>query len=279
MADKKGIEIPGGVVAVTTYGQITGATAECLMNARSFNEKNGITSVAYPMVPGTLVDRARNDAVRQALGAKAGWLMFIDGDMTFAPDAIHGLLVAAYHTRPDADVIGAYCNLKGGPNMPTIDTGTGTWEVQYPGQGIIEVIRTGAAFLLIKMHVFGVLKEPWYSTRTPQRAIDHLGEVDNFSRTKMNGINPFRELPGSPWEKLERAAMDDRGSVQGIWHPAEVGEDSSFCDRARASGFRVFVHTDIVTGHVESRVLQWTDHRDAMRKMEKESLLMVGIGG
>ena len=274
----KGIEIPGGVVAVTTYGQITGATAECLMNARSFNEKNGVTSVIYPMVPGTLVDRARNDAVRTAQASKAGWLMFIDGDMTFAENAIHSLLVAAYDTRPDADVMGAYCNLKGEPYMPTIDTGTGTWEIHYPGEGIIEVIRTGSAFILIKMHVYGVLKEPWYSTRTPERAIDHLAEIDNFSRCKMDGVNTFRELPGSPWEKLERHAMDDRGAIQGVWRHAEVGEDSSFCDRVRASGFRVFVHTDIVTGHVEQRVIQWTDHRDAMRKKERDSLLMVGVG-
>ncbi len=279
MAEKKGVDIPGGVVAVTTYGQITGATAECLMNARSFNEKHGVTNVHYIMVPGTLVDRARNDAVRRALEAKAGWLMFIDGDMTFTENSIYELLVAAYHTRPDADMIGGYCNLKGEPYMPTIDTGTGTWEEHYPGEGIIEVIRTGAAFILMKMHIYGVLKAPWYSTRTPKRAIDHLAEVDNFARCKLNDHNPFRELPGTPWEKLERAAMDDRGAVQGVWQPSEVGEDSSFCDRVKASGFRVFVNTNIATGHVETRVLTWKDHRDAMRKRENDSLLMSGIGG
>ena len=276
MAD---VEIPSGLVAITTYGQITGATAECLMNARSLNEKRKVTAVAYKMFPGTLVDRARNDAVRQALAARAGWLLFIDGDMTFPEDAIFEILLAAYHTRPDADVIGAYCNLKGEPNMPTIDTGTGTWEEHYPGEGIVEVIRTGGAFTLIKMPVFGVLKPPWFSTRTPQRAIDYLAEVDNFARCKLSGVNPFRELPGTPWEKLERAAMDDKGAVQGIWHPSEIGEDSSFCDRVRASGFRIFVHTNIVTGHVEHRVIQWTDHREAMRKRDKDSLLMVGVGG
>jgi hypothetical protein len=276
------IEIPPGLVVVTTYGQITGATHECLLHAVRYNENNGIKGVEYRTIHGTLVDRARNDAVRQMLDTtfgptKAGWLLFIDGDMTFTPDAIQALLVSAFHHRKDADMMGAYCNLKGDPHLPTIDTGTGTWEVHYPNEGILEVIRTGGAFVLIKRHVLETLPQPWFSTRTPERALDHLYEVDNFARCKLSGDNPFREMPGQPWEKLERAARDDRGSVQGIWRPSEVGEDSAFCDRVRANGFRIFVNTDIATGHVETRVLSWEHHKQAMDKRVKDERLMVGV--
>lgn len=278
MPDAQQVEVPPGVVAVTTFGMIRGETASALMELRSYSESIGLRNVSYQMVPGALVEKARNDAVRNMLAAfegKAGWLLFIDGDMVFAPNALQAILVSAYQNVPYADVMGAYCTLKGELALPTIDTGTSTWESHYPGRGPLEVIRTGAAFLFIKRHVFERLEAPWFRVRAQQRPIDALLEVDNLARCRLDGINPFRELPGDPWGKLEQWATTDPSANQ--WAPIEVGEDSGFCDYVRSRGMRCFVDTNIEVRHIDTIVAGWDKHRDKMREVERVHLQACGV--
>ncbi len=271
------IQIPPGFVVVTTYGSIRQETAQCLLEMRSESEKRGLAAVQYTMIPGTLVEKARNEAVRQMLKVGAGWLLFCDGDMTWQTDALHTLLVTAFHELPVADVLGAYCNLRGDLALPTMDTGTGTWESHYPGNGPVEVIRTGAAFLLVKRHVFEALSDPWFRMRVPARPVDFMAEVDNFARMKFDGRNPFRNSLGGEWERLEQCAREDPSSVKDAWVPVEVGEDSGFCDRCRNAGFRIFVQTNVVCGHVDTKIVTWADHKKAMDTIEATAKQAVGL--
>ena len=271
------IQIPPGSVTCTTYGSIRGETARCLMEMRSFSEEQGLRNCSWDMVPGGLVEKARNDAVRQMLGRGQQWILFVDGDMVFGKEALLQLLTFAYAPNSPADVVGAYCTLKGDLCLPTIDSGTGTWESVYPGIGPIEVMRTGAAFILAKRHVFERLPDPWFKMRVPARPVDFMGEVDNWARMKLNGKNPFRNLPGEPWEKLEEQARVDPSAHRGNFVPAEVGEDSAFCDAARNRVIRLFVHTDVIVGHLETVTKSWTDHKSAMEKMKVQHRQLCGV--
>lgn len=278
MTEPTPVEIPSGVVAMTTFGVLRQETTNSLMELRSYSESIGLRQVSYQMVPGTLVEKARNDAVRGMLGAfagKAGWLLFIDGDMVFAPQSLQQILTTAYQTLPFADVVGGYCTLRGEMALPTIDTGTGTWESHFPGRGPLEVIRTGAAFLLIKRHVFERLPQPWFRVRAQQRPLDALAEVDNLARCRLDGMNPFAGLPGEPWEKLLQWAANDPSANQ--WAPIEVGEDSGFCDKVRAAGMRIFVDTSIETRHIDTIMSGWDRHRDKLREVERQQLQAVGV--
>ena len=165
--------------------------------------------------------------------------------------------------------------MRGELSLPTTDYGSGTWESSFPGAGVREVIRTGAAFLLVKRHVFEALEDPWFRMRVPKRPIDAMLEVDNFARCRLNGENPFRRLP--EWEQLEKAAKDDPSALPENFVPVEVGEDSGFADRMRAAGFRLFVHHDVACGHVDSVVRTWADHAKAMRESEKWPRLASGL--
>jgi hypothetical protein len=282
VADQQ-IQIPPGVVTVTTYGPIRHETAASLMEMRSYSERIGITNVSWTMIPGTLVEKARNDAVRAMLSpstfqGQAQWLLQIDGDMVFPADALQKILTTAYGACPWADIVGGYCTLKGDLALPTIDTGSGTWESIYPGRGPVEVIRTGAAFLLVKRHVFERIPQPWFRTRAQGRQLDFMLELDNFARCKLDGVNPFRDLPGQPWEKLEQWASQDPSAQPGAFVPAEVGEDSGFCDRARQAGLRIVVDTNIEIGHLETQIRGWRHHKEAMEKLETQWLQAVGVG-
>lgn len=271
------VSIPSGLVCVTTYGMITQQTAQCLMDARSHTEQQGLKNIQYLMLPGSLVEKARNEAVRTMLRNKQEWLLFIDGDCTFAPNAILTILVSAFGEFPQADVMGAWCPLRGELALPTIDTGTGTWESHYPGSGILAVMRTGGAFLLCKKKVFDALRDPWFRMRVPARPIDFMAEVDNYARIKFDGQNPFRNTPDQYWERLEKCAADDPSIVVDNFVPVEVGEDSGFCDRVKLAGFNIFVNTNIACGHVDQKVLQWVDHKKAIEESEKRQRLATGI--
>lgn len=274
------IQIPAGIVATTTYGSVRGETAQCLQEMRSFSEKQGLHNVGWITVPGALVEKARNDAVRTMLGSfeqKAQWILFVDGDMVFPPDSLTRILTTAFGTCTWADVVGGYCTLKGELGLPTLDTGTGTWESIYPGRGPVEVMRTGAAFLLCKRHVFDRIPQPWFRMRVPARPLDFMAEVDNWARMKLNGSNPFRNLPGKPWEELERLASADPSSQPGAFVPAEVGEDSGFCDRVKNAGMRIVVDSDIEIGHLDTVVVNSQTHKRKMREIDAQWLHAVGI--
>jgi hypothetical protein len=277
MPEQQQIQVPSGLIVVTTYGSITQQTAQCLMDARSHCEKSGLGNLAWRLIPGTLVEKARNESVRQCLREGFGFLFFIDGDTTFNADAIHAIIASAYGEIPNADAMGAWVPLRGDLALPTIDGGTGTWESHFPGSGILPVMRTGGAFLLVKRHVFEAMRDPWFRMRVPARAIDFLGETDNWLRIKFDGKNPFREQDPDTWDKAMKAAQDDPSIVIENFVPVEVGEDSGFCDRAKLAGFNLFVNTNIACGHVDAKVLTWADHKKAMQEAEKWQRLASGL--
>lgn len=275
MTDPQEFTVPRGMVVCTTYGQITGETHGCMLKLRSRSEQEfNIKDVEWETVSGMLVDKARNDSVRLMFQKQCHWLLFIDGDMTFETGALFQILRTAYGTHPFYDVVGAYCNLRGELALPTIDSGTGTWESWYPYSGVVEVMRTGGAFLLVKRHVFERLKEPWFRLRVPARPIDFMAEVDNYARIKCDGQNP---LDGETWAKLLKSAQEDPSASPEHFVPVEVGEDSGFLDRVRLSGMRAAVDTNIVTGHVDKRVLTWQDHKKAIAEIEKVHRYAIGL--
>ena len=269
------VEIPPGMVCTTHWGLITAETAQCLSDTRAKCIERGLQNIEWRMIPGALVDKARNEAMRHLLSTQHQWVLMLDGDMVWEPNAVTDLLVTAYGSHPQYDVLGAYCTLRGALSLPTIDTGTGTWESHYPGQGVVSVMRTGAAFMLIKRHVLERVPSPWFGLRIPQRPIDAVAEVDTFCLTIFDGKNPFRGRPDQAWETLVQAAST-HSSAQS-WVPAEVGEDSSFCDRVTAAGMRIGVQTDLVTRHIDKETKDWTSHRKAMDERTKLHRLMSGF--
>jgi hypothetical protein len=278
-------EIPPGVLAVTTYGAIQPETTQSLVDLVRHNATAGISNVHYTMVQGHLVDKARNEGAKMMLANPTlKYLLFIDADMTFTPDVMQKLLLTAYHPQMCqwADVVGAWCPLRGKPYLPTIDTGTGTWEPHDANVGPLEVIRTGSACILIKRHVYERMEFPWYGVRPAPRPIDVLAELDNYARCKMDGTNPLREH--AAWATLEKCAREDAAAqrtrpeaqVPGGFF-SSVGEDSNFCDKVRALGMRIVVQTDAVCGHLDRQTIKPEMHTEAMRESERLTRLSVGV--
>lgn len=177
---------------------------------------------------------ARNETVRQFLADdRADWLLWLDTDMGFAPDALDRLAeVADSATRP---VVGALCFAQreripdgmGGfrcSSAPTIfdwtdlDEGKGfLGRTQYPVNALVRCAGTGSACLLIHRGVFERIKaahgETWY---------------DRVANPTVGG-----EL---------------------------MGEDLSFCLRAGALDVPIHVHTGVRTSHFKQFWLAEQDY-------------------
>lgn len=265
--------LPPGICFITTYGALRVETCRALAAVQMQCLRQGLHNIGWEYISGNLVEKTRNEAVQMLLAQPAAqWLLFIDADMVFDFNTLLGVLQTAYKDCLWADVVGAWCPLRGEPYLPTIDTGTGTWEPHEPGNGPLEVIRTGAAFVLAKRHVYERLAAPWYAVRHTPRALETLAEIDNFARIKFDGRNPFQQHPA--WDLLLRSAREEAAQSKGAGY---VGEDSGFCDKAKAAGFRIVVQTNAVCGHVDTRVIGPNEHRAAIQKRREQMRLAVGV--
>ncbi len=175
---------------------------------------------------------ARNTVAAQVVASDVDWLLWIDSDMGFAPDALYQLLAVAHPT--DRPIVGGLCFTSrqyahDGMNgyrtrpQPTIydwrqaDDGQPRFlsMPMYPVDHVIQVAGTGSAFILIHRSVF-------------ERIAEDMGPTW-YDRT-----------PGTDGKLL--------------------GEDISFCVRAAALQFPIHVHTGVRTTHFKQQWMGEADH-------------------
>jgi len=178
------------------------------------------------------ISHARNTATAGFLSSDADWMLWIDTDIGFEPDALEKLLEAADpDTRP---VVGALCFIEteyghdfhGGLTSRLAPT-LYDWCWMEPGNGmpgayklagrhewkpgeITRVGATGCGMLLVHRSVYEKISE-WL---TEQHAPPHIW---------------FERIPGPDGE--------------------QCGEDISFCLRVNQVGLPVYVHTGVTTTH------------------------------
>ena len=267
-------ELRGLVACVVTTGDIKPQFSAALSSMRDWNSRNGFTNIEYRFFDAKLVESGRDAVCRHALEQGYAWLIMVDADAALFPQESTALMLqSGFVTIPGAHVIGAYAQLKQPPYLPTIDTGTGTWEIHYPGQGLIPVIRTGGHFIFVKTEILSHMGAPWFRTRIPYTPLKAMKEMDNFARTQLDGRNPLRDHP--EWDTLFAAAT--KASMGSKPLEISVGEDSAFCDNVRAVGGNIFVDTNLVTGHVGDRIIVPTDLREEIRKVERHVYASVGV--
>lgn len=261
----------GLIATVITSGAEDPHYGQAFSDLRSWNDRNGFHKVEYRRFHCPFVEAGRDDVMQHALNENYAWVLQIDADAApFAPNALAQILHTAFIVAQDADVVGAYCQLKNPPYLPTIDTGSGTWEPHFPGEGILPVIRTGGHFLLVKPEICRRFGPPWFRTRRTMRPIDALAEVDNLARLSEDGRNDLTKT--ETWQKLMAKARDEGGGAV-----STVGEDSGFSDAVMAAGGKIVVDTGIYVGHVGKRVITPEMLNKEMRKREAAFAGAVGV--
>jgi len=259
-----------GLIATVVVRDVKQQYSAAFSNLRSYNDRNGWHAVEYKIFPGVLVEAARDEVVAHAIQNKYDWIFQIDADAApFPANSLPRMLNNAYVNYPEFDAIGAYCQVKGSINFPTIDTGTGKWEERYPGEGMLPVIRTGCHFLFTKMSAFQRFGPPWFRTRIPMHPSRAFFDVDNFMRTRLDGKNPFWT---KEWECMLQEALTIPGKIM-----TPIGEDSGFFDMLKAHGGAAGVDTDLVVGHVDDKCILPEDYITQYRNMRLNMRKILGV--
>ncbi len=220
--------IPGVVIAYIHPGQVSSYFTESLMVtmlADVNRPRRRIVNIMQEWSSAN-VSSARNTVTERFLDARTedgrtvgDWLLWVDSDMQWEPEALDLLLQSADpETRP---IVGGLCfGMTLDRLVPTIyqfvkldDGGIATCRVEdYPRDALVQCAATGAAFVLIHRTV--------------------------LERMRAHGFNA-----AFPW--FQETQLGDR----------PVGEDITFCLRAGQLGFPIHVDTRAKIGHHKSALL------------------------
>jgi GT2 family glycosyltransferase len=170
---------------------------------------------------GPNISTARNLIADDFLKRPAPWLLMVDTDMVWAPDALDRLIDAA--DPVERPLLGALClSPAAGETKPTMYeiTQKPTGELAFahretwPEDTCVRVSATGTGFLLIH-------------------------------RTVLETVREYSNDIAAPW--FRESAVGAPLSL--------MGEDMTFCLRAGAAGIPVHVHTGVQVGHMKPVML------------------------
>jgi GT2 family glycosyltransferase len=144
-------------IGIPSGGSIKARTITSLMNLIYSLRHIGLKIV----IPTGNVLINNQQIVEEALKAKADYLLFIDADMVFPPDALTKLLAH------DKDIIGVHYNNREMPLVSTIrmlreDGNFYQVDTKLMPRRLFECGSVGKGLVLIKMRVFEKIKKPWY---------------------------------------------------------------------------------------------------------------------
>jgi len=168
--------------------------------------------------------RKRNRAVEAFLKSDAEWLVFIDDDQVFDPDAIHRLVRDAHPTeRP---ILSALIIAERGKGI-RFSPACAAWD--------------GKSFRQVH--------------EIPRQQFTQWGAVGTgmiaIHRTVLVAMGEKHADDAWPWFKFAQWQTDNDVDV--------LGEDYTFCLRAQALGFPCTLDTRVHAGHVKRRVLTARD--------------------
>lgn len=169
------------------------------------------------MLTGPLLSRGRNKLTADFLAQdEVDWLLWIDSDMVFSPDAVTRLLASA--DPVERPLVGGFYLIvwPNGEVLPTVfvrdRAGDLVNATSWPAQALMECEAVGAGFMLVHRRVLEAVRDRGFNTVYPW----------------------FQEGDG------------DGG---------EIGEDVTFCLRAGELGFPVHVNTGVSIGHHKTIVV------------------------
>lgn len=219
---------PRVVIGIATYSGLEIRTFVCY-DALDKSQVQPLLAVSERVI----IDRARNGIANEALKADADYLLFIDDDMTFEPDALNRLI------ERDKDIVAGMFFGRVEPSMHlTFEyrrdsiTGQNQYEkydidklLEHEEKGeCFECYATGTGFTLINTRVLKAMAE-----EDPEKP---------FFETRERGEN-------------------------------KCSEDVFFCDRAQKLGFKVWCDTQVKVGHIGTKVWGFDEFKPNAEKYKR----------
>jgi hypothetical protein len=203
-----------GTIAMCTRDKISAGTVISWITSDRHSWLGPDENIGQFIIQGHVLTLQRNECIRNMAG---DWILFIDDDMTWQPNAIRRLVET--QREHDLDMVGALCFQRGEPYQPTLymreqaTSGNYVFLEDWERDSVVEVDATGMAFVLIT-----------------KRLLERIaGEFPSLEARTSKGSRPpsyFR------------------------WDEKGFGEDMTFCQDVMKAGGRIFVDTSIKTGHI-----------------------------
>lgn len=202
------------------------------------------------------------------------YFLMIDDDMTMQPHFLKRLLS---HKK---DIVAGICTVRKDPPVPNIRF----WlsekamyrepvEWDWDSQKLIEIDAVGAAFVLVKRRVFEQMGKAWLECRFEKAEDLRKGYPAELVEEYWNKKSAFR---------LERFNNADSWQKKDCWwfqlldnvddkQIGELGEDLSFCNKAKQLGFRVFADPQVLPGHIGQYAYSVDDYRFHVERLKREN--------
>ncbi len=225
------------LIAIPTYGDIVANCVHSLISTTADLMGNGWAGDVLIKTGDCHVDDARNDLLRLFLESEAGFLFFVDADVSFSPQAVRSLLEA---NRPIA--CGVYPRKNDADTYPVV-----ALEGAEPdGDGLIEVKAAPTGFMCIRRDVAEAM----------------------YERAGERGAWPAKASMG-------RLAMREV-FYRGISDGQRRSGDYQFCHDAREAGFPIFVRPNLRFGHTGSQTWSGTLQRHWLERSGELEDIAVG---
>lgn len=205
-------------------------SATAIVGMATFSGMHGV-SVGVSNLEGSMISKQRNDLVKVALEHKMDYVMFIDNDMVFPPDAMLRLL------SHEKDIVGATYNKR----VPPYETlGRLIGERPKPGEtGLRQADMMPGGMMLIKTSVFEKMGWPWYFETYQWPGQNGIEALKNYLRDSFSGI-PDEEM-------LKTLDNSELGKWLNGIHKHEstkdwqyFSEDLNFCRKAIKNGLGIW---------------------------------------
>lgn len=190
---------------------------------------------ALPHISGPRIAAGRNHLVESFLASPGDWLFMVDDDMSFDGDVLEKFLKVAHPEK--RPIVGGLAFATGRDGMfPTL---------------------------------FRVHPEAQVPVRITVWPMDEVVEVDATGAACLfvhrSVFEKMATVYDKPWQWFQETSL--QGNT--------VGEDMTFCLRARSLGFPIYVDTSIKFGHVKSRII---DEDEFFRWMDTHRFVITGTG-
>jgi len=222
--DEKPVSIEGRIlmIAIPAYdGKLNIKSAFALANLAMDMAKHGAKLYLTQISGCSLITKARNALVADFLESDATDLLFIDSDIIFKSDDVLRLLALSGNKDITA---GAYPRRSKDKKFFTDIYLDDQNQIEFR-DGMLRVDRIGTGFMLIRRHVLETMK------------------ANHPEWGYYNNVN----------ERTDCALFDFE-----LKNGEYYGEDYTFCNRAKADGFSIYLDPDINLPHIGTE--EYTNH-------------------
>lgn len=166
------------VICTPVHGETKAKFTQCLFRL-------GLRTALYPhteieidsfIKSGSNVGYCRRLLAQEALAAEADYILWIDADQTFPPNALLRLLAA------DKPIIGANIRRRNPDEVMSTAFDLNGQPLEPKREGIEEVLQMGLGLSLVHSSVFKAIEPPFFAEEVQQNGMDVLGEDIYFFR-------------------------------------------------------------------------------------------------